>query len=370
MEASISCVLPERAGISKQLPEIDEEGRQVLAGEGEQRARFGYKTQRMPQADPLAIVTPVYNDWESFHELLERLDAVAGTLGDVGLDVIAVDDGSDLDLPSTFLDDVVLKNLQHVEVLRLACNLGHQRAIAIGLSEVDKRGRYAAAIVMDSDGEDRPEDIPRLLGALRENVGHVIVARRNRRSEGPLFRAFYVTYKALFRLLTGKRIAFGNFCVLPGQLVGRLVCMSEIWNNLAAAITRSRLPIHHCPTNRGVRYAGQTRMNMVGLFIHGLSAVSVYSDIAFTRALVFSAGLGVVTLAGIVVVMGIRLFTDFAIPGWASYMVGFLVVVLMQALMLSAGALFLLLTNRSMPSIIPKKMSAEYVSDITVLFPE
>ena len=63
----------------------------------------------------------------------------------------------------------------------------------------------------------------------------------------------------------------------------------------------------------------------------------------------------------------IRLFTDLAIPGWASYMVGFLVVVLMQSLMMSAGAVFLLLNNRSMPSIIPRKMLPEYVRDRTTL---
>jgi glycosyltransferase involved in cell wall biosynthesis len=323
----------------------------------------------MPQSDQMAIVTPVYNDWESFHELLARLDTVAGTLDGVRIDVIAVDDGSTQSLPSPFLEDAALANLVHVEVLHLACNLGHQRAIAIGLSEADQRGRYVAVIVMDSDGEDRPEDIPQLLAALRENAEHVIVARRARRSEGRLFKAFYWSYKVLFHLLTGKPIAFGNFCMLPAPLVSRLVCMPEIWNNLAAAITRSRLPIHHYLADRGTRYAGHTKMNMVGLFIHGLSAVSVYSDIAFTRALAFSVGLSAITLVGIVLVAGIRLFTNLAIPGWASSMVGFLVVLLMQALIMSAGAVFLLLTNRSMPSIIPKKIAAEYVRGTTTLFP-
>jgi glycosyltransferase involved in cell wall biosynthesis len=323
----------------------------------------------MSHADQLAIVTPVYDDWESFHELLARLDSVAANLDRVRLDVIAVDDGSTSSVPAEFLAGLELRNLGRVDILHLACNLGHQRAIAIGLSEVDQRGCYAAVIVMDSDGEDRPEDIPTLVAALRRAPGHIIVARRARRSEGWLFKACYLAYKALFRLLTGRPIAFGNFCVLPASLVSRLVCMPEIWNNLAAAITRSRLPIHHYPTDRGVRYAGESKMNMVGLFLHGLSAVSVYGDVAFTRGLVCSIGLGAVTFAGIVVVSGIRLFTDLAIPGWASSMIGVLVVILIQALMLSAGAVFLLLNNRSMPSIIPKKMRADYVRGATTLFP-
>ena len=315
----------------------------------------------------LAEVTPVYNDWESFRHLLTELDTVAGAHGGARVDVIAVDDGSTADFEPGCFRGLALQSLGSVSVLHLACNLGHQRAIAIGLSEVDGLARYDAAIVMDCDGEDRPQDIARLLDAAERHPGQIVVAQRARRSEGKVFRGFYVLYKALFQLLTGKRISFGNFSVIPGERVARLVCTPEIWNNLAAAIARSRIPICHCPTDRGVRYAGASSMNLVGLIIHGLSAVSVYSDIAFTRALAFSAGLALLTVAGIASVFAIRLFTDLAIPGWASYMVGFLVVVLMQSLMMSAGAVFLLLNNRSMPSIIPRKMLPEYVRDRTTL---
>ena len=90
---------------------------------------------------------------------------------------------------------------------------------------------------------------------------------------------------------------------------------------------------------------------MVGLLVHGLSAVSVYSDIAFTRILVFSFGLAALTLGGIGVVVGIRFFTDLAIPGWATYTVAALVIVLLQTLMLSLGSVFLLLNNRSTMSL-------------------
>lgn len=321
----------------------------------------------MPPAERLAIVTPVYNDWESLHELARRLDAVAGTLPDAAFDVIVVDDGSTAPLPPAFLADAQLARLGRVDVLHLASNLGHQRAIAVGLTEADARGLYAAVIVMDSDGEDRPEDVPRLLEALREDPRRIVVARRARRSEGPLFRAFYALYKLLFRLLTGKAIAFGNFCVLPAPWVSRLVAMPEIWNNLAAAITRSRMEIHACPTDRGVRYAGESKMNLVGLLVHGLSAVSVYSDVAFTRILAFSFALAALTVVGIGVVVGIRFFTDLAIPGWATYTVAALFIVLLQTLMLSLGSVFLLLNNRATPSLQPRRMAAEYVTGTTTL---
>jgi len=314
----------------------------------------------------MAIVTPVYNDWESFHELVQRLDKMAAAQQDVVFDVIAVDDGSTAPLPDAFLADAELAHLGGVDVLHLASNLGHQRAIAIGLTEVDARARHSATIVMDSDGEDRPEVVPALIAALRADP-RIVVARRARRSEGLVFRIFYALYKLLFRLLTGKAIAFGNFSVLPAPCVSRLVAMPEIWNNLAAAITRSRLPIHECPADRGARYAGESRMSMVGLLLHGLSAVSVYSDVAFVRILVFSFALAGFTLCGIAGVVGIRFFTDLAIPGWATYTVAALVIVLLQTLMLSLGSVFLLLSNRSTMSPPPRRMAAEYVTAKTTL---
>ena len=59
----------------------------------------------MPDAERMVIVTPVYNDWESFHELLKRLDTMAAAQRDVAFDVIAVDDGSTAPLPAAFLAD-------------------------------------------------------------------------------------------------------------------------------------------------------------------------------------------------------------------------------------------------------------------------
>jgi hypothetical protein len=48
-------------------------------------------------------------------------------------------------------------------------NLGHQRAIAIGLGYLKATVPGKFLIVMDSDGQDRPEDVRRLLAAAGAN---------------------------------------------------------------------------------------------------------------------------------------------------------------------------------------------------------
>jgi hypothetical protein len=66
--------------------------------------------------------------------------------------------------------------------LRLRRNLVHQRTIAIGLAHI---GEYEArdVVVMDSDGEDDPRDVPRLVARMQEERGRSVFAERTRRSE-------------------------------------------------------------------------------------------------------------------------------------------------------------------------------------------
>jgi hypothetical protein len=128
---------------------------------------------------------------------------------------------------------------------------------------------------MDSDGEDRPADIPRLLEMASKRPGHIVCVWRMRRPGQVVFRCWYECYKVSFRLLTGAWINFGNFCLVPGEKLETLVRNSSIWNNLAATLTRSRIPLVGFPSNRGKRYAGKSKMNFVSLVLHGLSACTV-----------------------------------------------------------------------------------------------
>ncbi|HAE59312.1 MAG TPA: glycosyl transferase family 2, partial [Anaerolineae bacterium] len=181
----------------------------------------------------ILIVTPVYNDWQSLKILVESLEQVAARF-ELHIRILAVDDGSTLppptDLPAS------------LKLIRLARNLGHQRAIAVGLSVAQAMRANLPVVVMDCDGEDRPEDIPLLLAEFDAHPGQIIFAQRAKRSEGGLFRVFYVFFKWLFLLLTGHKINFGNFCVIPPASLRRIVYMQEIWNHFAAGVMRSGLP--------------------------------------------------------------------------------------------------------------------------------
>ena len=200
--------------------------------------------------------------------------------------------------------------IRSIEILKLALNLGHQRAIAVGLCALSGRDDIDAVLVMDSDGEDRPVDIAALLQERRNNPARIVLARRMKRREPLAFRAWYRLYKFVFHALTGHDISFGNFSLLPLAAVRRLVYMPELWNNLPAAILRSRMMCTPVPTERGKRYDGRSRMNLVSLIVHGLSAMSVHIDTIFVRVLLTSGLIAAASVCGIFAITVIRLASD------------------------------------------------------------
>ncbi|MBN1680241.1 MAG: glycosyltransferase [Anaerolineae bacterium] len=308
----------------------------------------------------IALVVPVYNDWTSFGKLLADLDRELIGLENE-LHVFAINDGSPNDANVFQWNPRPNTVIARTEIIHLMCNLGHQRAIAVGLSEVLRREVFDAVLVMDADGEDRPQEVPNLLAAHREQPHAVIAARRTKRSEGPVFRFFYRLYMLLFRLLIGKTINFGNFCLIPAVQLRRIMHKDKVWNHLAASLQQPSIPLVRIDTYRGQRYAGHSSMNLVSLIVHGLSAIAVYPEVVFVRVGLMSLLLALAALTSIVVVIIIRLFTDLAIPGWATYTVGILLVILFQSLVFSGGAIFFVLSERSRPLLIPALDILRYI---------
>ena len=304
-------------------------------------------------AETIAIVLPVLDDWVSFAGLLTEIsERFTGSA--FSFRVCAVDDGSAEPFDAAGFVLPSGSCVVSIEIIRLAANLGHQRAIAIGLCAVAERDEADAVLVMDSDGQDRPADIAALLSVSRRHPRHVVFAGRAKRSEAYSFRFWYSLYRLLFYVLTGQMINFGNYCTMPMVAARRLVHMPELWNNLAASVMRSRLPYICVPTVRGNRCAGRSRMNLVTLIVHGLSATSVYTDKIFIRILL-AAGLcrRRRRVCAIVAVAAIRVATDLAIPGWATTAVGDLLIILLQTLVIVVAASLTVLAGRSNRPIVP-----------------
>ncbi len=270
-----------------------------------------------------AIVMPVYEDREASTRLLKELFAEYGNRPYI----VIVDDGS-LHQPVQLqvLKDVGLSGV----VIRLKRNVGHQRAIAIGLNYVaDHHPDMPCTVVMDSDGEDTPQSIRRLVAPLSAQNVDVVVAQRKSRIETLRFKAFYLVYKALFQLLTGRKISFGNFMAIGPTGLKRLAAMQELWMHVAGCVLSSKLRIQTLPIDRGPRYAGKSKMNFVGLALHGFRALMVFAEDVLVRVGMMCALVAGLTVSASFLAIGLKL-ANFATPGWFSVALGILLLVLLQ----------------------------------------
>jgi hypothetical protein len=271
----------------------------------------------------LIVVTPVYEDVEASSRLFRELSVQFKR----DVFVVAVDDGSVKQplnissLQNSGIDGVVLK---------LRRNVGHQRAIAIGLGYVSE---YIQAeqkvVVMDSDGEDLPSTIPDLLNQLAAGDVDVVVAQRKSRVETFRFKAFYAVYKLFFSMMTGRAISFGNFMALKASSVKRLVAMQELSIHVAGAVLASKLRTAVCPLDRGERYAGQSKMNFVGLVLHGFKGLMVFAEDVLVRVGIACALIATLSVIGAIAAIMLKLL-GFSTPGWFSVALGILVLMLLQ----------------------------------------
>jgi polyisoprenyl-phosphate glycosyltransferase len=299
----------------------------------------------------IVILIPVFNDWDAVSLLLTQLDHELKELRKP-VHIILIDDGSSESIPDQF--GIHLSSIQSIHVLTLRRNLGHQRALAIGLSFVEANIHFDALVVMDGDGEDAPGDVKKLLSRFEsEGYKHIVFAERTLRSEGLTFRVFYRIYRVLHRLLTGIQVRVGNFSVVPPSVLSRLVVVSELWNHYPASVFKARLPYVMEKTVRGKRLAGESRLNFVGLVAHGLSAISVFGDRVGVRLLVATSAFIFLVLFLLAMIPLIRFGTDLAIPGWATTAFGILLLLLTQMLMLSLVFSFIVLGARDVSSFLP-----------------
>ena len=288
----------------------------------------------------LFVVTPVYEDVEACSLLFKHLGEQLGEQ----LFVVAVDDGSvKQPLSATTLTTQGVSGV----VLKLRRNVGHQRAIAIGLAYVaDHIQDNEEVVVMDSDGEDLPQTIPDLMQQLNNPEIDVVVAQRRSRVESLRFKTFYAVYKRFFKLMTGRAISFGNFMAMKPVAVKRLAAMQETTIHVAGSVLASKLRTALCPLDRGPRYAGRSKMNFVGLALHGFKGLMVFAEDVLVRVGIACSAIGAASIVGILAAIFLKL-VGFSTPGWFSVALGILVLMLMQTGALSLMTLMLTGVMRS-----------------------
>ena len=231
----------------------------------------------------IKILIPVYNDWQSAFKLLEDIDFEVKDWN-AEISVLIVNDASIENKP---LNTFTFKKLKSVTIINMKKNNGHARCIAAGLKYLKDDGDFDYIVPLDGDGEDRPEELGLLFIKAKENTDKVIVAERVKRSEGFLFKFFYIIHVYLTFIFTGKLIKFGNYTFLPKTFVMEIIKDPAIWNSFAGTITKLAKTKVSIPSIRGNRYFGFSKMNFINLARHSLSMMSVFKTTLIIRSILF-----------------------------------------------------------------------------------
>jgi len=144
--------------------------------------------------------------------------------------------------------------------------------------------------------------------------------------------------------------------------------ISELWNNLAAAILHSRLPVDKVPIDRGHRYAGSSKMSFVSLVVHGLSGISVYANEIFARMLLLTIFMVSLTTISIATVLFLRIFyPQYATPGWATTVSFGMIIILMQVFFTTLSSILVLLNSRMQRLVLPLMEYRSYIASQQLL---
>tara|TARA_B100001123_G_C15290712_1_gene1017342 strand:+ start:659 stop:1546 length:888 start_codon:yes stop_codon:yes gene_type:complete len=229
------------------------------------------------------ILIPLFNDWKSVSKLLNQIDLQVIDW-DAEVSVIIVNDASTEEksnLESSY------KKIKSLKILNMGKNTVHQRCIAAGLKYICENENFDRVIVMDADGEDRPEELNDFFRTAKENPNMTITGNRFKRSEGLIFKVLYEVHKILTLIFTGKSIKFGNFTCLPKNHVKQLIQKPFLWNSYSSSIVKTINERTFIPSRRGIRYVLPSKMNFPALIFHSLAIISVFRNAVIIRSIIF-----------------------------------------------------------------------------------
>ena len=218
------------------------------------------------------ILTPVYNDWKNLNNLLSKINKLFINKVKQKFDLIIVDDSSE---EKIIFRKQSFQSIKNLRILKNYDNLGSQRSIAIGLRYIKKmyRNNYQL-IVIDSDGQDNPDGILKLIKKFNK-TNSCVVAKRGQRRESLWFKTCYEIYCLLIFILSFKKIRFGNFSILRFEDVNNILRDNNLWGAFPPTLSLNLKKISFITIDREKRYSGNSKMNFFGLFYHAMRVFSV-----------------------------------------------------------------------------------------------
>ncbi len=226
------------------------------------------------------ILIPVFNDWESLSKLIKDISLELKALKNDKFKFVIINDGS------TNLQPKIDKpnNILSIKILNMKINKGHTLCIAYGIHYVLSNEEFDSLILMDGDGEDRPEEVLNLIEKNSKNLEKSVIAKRIKRSEGIIFKFLYQIHKLITLVFTGHNINFGNFTFLTKKDLVSLSKEPLLWKSYSASFKKNIKNFTYINSIRGKRFFGPSKMSFFKLVFHSFSIIAVFRHQVYLRS--------------------------------------------------------------------------------------
>jgi polyisoprenyl-phosphate glycosyltransferase len=228
----------------------------------------------------IIILIPVFNDWDSLKKLIYKIGICIEKLKKHQFRFVIVNDGSTMTQPEIKMS----KYIKSIKIINMQENKGHAKCISFGINYILTNENFDNLILMDGDGEDRPEEIEELLSKNSENPNESVVAKRVKRSEGTLFKVLYQIHKLIAFVFTGHKINFGHFSCLTKKDLSIINRESSLWTSYSGTFKKNLKKYQEINSTRGKRYFGPSKMSIFKLLLHSFSIIAVFKYKVFLRS--------------------------------------------------------------------------------------
>ena len=262
----------------------------------------------------ISLVLPAYNEEACIEALYSELKEVLGAQTQYSFELLFVNDGS-TDSTEKLITNIIGKD-DRVQLISFSRNFGHEVAITAGLDYA----RGDAVIVMDTDLQDPPQVIPRLIHEWEQGQDVVFATRQSRKKDTWMKRSSALLFYRFLSKVSEIPIPSntGDFRLLDKKVVEVMRKFGEhsrFMRGISAYVGFKQKQIFF---DREKRFGGETKYSFFKLLRLSMDIVTGFS----TVPLRFISGVGffvsLLSFLGVIYAIVSKFILGVAIPGWTS----------------------------------------------------
>lgn len=266
----------------------------------------------------LAIVIPCYNEEEVLPETVKQISALLeemeeSQLVERGSHVCFVDDGSN-DRTWPMICEYSQQN-PRVKGIKLARNRGHQNALLAGLEHAEGD----VLISIDADLQDDITVIKTMMEEYHKGSDVVYGVRKARELDTAFKRLTAEGYYHILKKM-GVNIVFNHadFRLMSRRAIEALKQYEEVNLFLRGIIPTIGFPSTIVEYNRAARFAGESKYPLRKMLSLAADGITSFSSVPLRLIAAMGMIIFMLSIVLSIWVLGTKLFTSNALPGWAS----------------------------------------------------